>query len=671
MSYKQAVLRDNPLGFWLLDGPSTLRTYGTLLLEYATYQDYLDNESTYLQEVGSMYLQDVSAYQNDYNISTGYGGNSAAYTLGSPNFQDVMTLITHANYDTQNNGCRITDNIGVDILNIYKGFEAGYENKNFGIEFWALIPGPTTSDFPLVTLHSASSPRMRIYINGDSIYFQVYFSNGTSSTTKKQIYSWDQPFHVFAIAKDDSIEISVNGISDEKISFANTLSYYVDPGTPTGNQSLSYYNAADHSRFSIGPAASGQHFTVNGLAFYDYELTVNQIRAHMTAAHRDSDPANYSRQTDASHFSFDNTTGQMILSKQLTSPAGYNFGTFSNVITDGTGITLAQTTTAQSGSGTWIYPISAVSYSNFANIELSWDSGSYNSSTAYSKYVTVSISYDGGTTYYNVTNGKNFPYFLSLYSSAVSVQALIKVTLYSPDTSLDNQPRLDNLSINLYSDISEVSDSGLFQLTPTSSSTYMIKKDNSNILSRGKNLGIRFSAQDPGGTPGSATISPISSASYESIEFWFEYDGSGSAVLDTGAGSSDLYIDSSNILHKNYSGGYLYVNGIERTSSPLTLVNGEVYHVVVVYASTKTHNILLNGSYDGSKAPSEASYGYITVYPSAQSSSQVQTRYLSFISVYTGIARDSVTSLGSILEYSGSITNINNGQAVGYHRHIN
>jgi len=671
MSYKQAVLRDNPMGFWLLDGPSTLRTYGTLLLEYATYQDYLDNESSYLQEIGSMYLQDSSAYQNNYNSSTGYGGNSAAYTLGTPNFQDVMALITHANYDTQNNGCRITSNIGIDILNIYKGFEAGYEKKTFGIEFWALVPGPTTSDFPLITLNSASTNMMKIYINGDSIYFKVYFSDGSSTLTKKQVYSWDQPFNVFAVAKEDSIKIYVNGLSDETVTFSNSLSYVVDPGVPTNSQTSSYYTVQDHSRFNVGPAASGQQFTINGLAFYDYELSLNQIQSHMFWAQRDSDPTNYSRQTDASHFVLDNTMGQLILAKQFSSPDAFKAGTSTNVISDRTGITLAQTATAQAGVGTWTYAVTAVSYSNFTGMQLSWNSGSYTSSTTYSKYVKVEVSYDSGNTYYTVTNGKNFPYFLSLYSSVLGVQVLVRVTLSSPDTSQTNQPRLDNLSINLYSNINQVSDSGLFQLSPNANSTYMIKRDNSNILSRGKNLGIRFSAQDPGGTPGTATISAISSASYQTVEFWFEYDGTGAGVIDTGAGSADLYVDSSNILQKNYSGGYLYVNGIERTSSPVTLVNGEVYHIVAVYASTKTHNILLNGSYDGSKAPSEASYGYITLYPSTLTLSQIQTRYLSFISVYAGVARDSITSLGSILEYSGSLTNINNGQPISYHRHIN
>ena len=46
MSYKQAILRDDPISFWPLDGRSELRTYGVLLLEYPAYQDYINSEPT-------------------------------------------------------------------------------------------------------------------------------------------------------------------------------------------------------------------------------------------------------------------------------------------------------------------------------------------------------------------------------------------------------------------------------------------------------------------------------------------------------------------------------------------------------------------------------------------------------------------------------------------------
>ena len=657
MSYKQAVLRDNPMGLWLLDGPSQLRTYATLLLEYSTYQDYLNNEQSYLQEVGSTYIKDDSAYQ--HNDGGSFGGNHGAFTVGSPNFQDVMTIITHANYDTKNNGCRITDNVSVDIFNMYNAFKSGYENKTFGIEFWVLAKPNTPINFPLFDL-LADSPtiagsheRMSIYINDDLIYFKINFSDGTTKTTKKQISSWDSPLHIFASVKDKKIKIYVNGLSDETIDLDKNLNYYLD----------------QYSRFRIGPALPGNSFIVNGLAFYDYELSLNQIRTHMMWAHRDAEPIEKSRQTDVSHFSFNNA-GKVIFSKKFSTPESYNQGSFLNTIQDNTGVTIAKNLNGGSITGTWIIPISTVSYENFAGIQMSWDTGSYYESTSSNKYVKVEISYDNGSTYYEVQNGTSFPYFVSLYSSVLAIQMLIKVTIFSPDTSLDYQPRIDNLNLNVYSNINELSDSGLFEIAPFASTTYLIKNDNTNILSRGNNLGIKFYTQDPQGNPGSAEISSIVTYPYQSIEFWFQYDGYGSGVLDTGAGNPDLFIDNDSVLQKNFTGGHLYVNGIERNSSPITLVHGEVYHITVVYPYNKIHNILINDSYDGSKSPCLASYGYITIYPSLLTSSEVQARYLSFISVYTGIARDSVTSLGSILEYAGSITNINNGQPISFHRHI-
>ena len=642
MSYKQSILRDDPISFWPLDGESTLRTYATLLLEYATYQDYLNNESSYLKELGSVTIQDVSNF-----------GNHASFTLGSPNFQDVMTLVTHASYDTNLSGCKITENIGVDVLNLYGAFQKGNEQQAFGIEFWALIPTVQNTQFNIMDLHAGANQRMQIYIQNDSIYFKIYFSNGTSVTTRKQVYSWDEPIHVFAVTKDRNINIYVNGITDETITFDKSLTYYSD----------------QYTRFGVGPASAGKYFTVNDLAFYDRKLSVNEIKNHMFWAHRDSSPIMHSNQTDVSHFSFDKTTGQSIFSKQFNNQFAYNEGTLSNIVTDLTGITLPKTTSSTPAIGTWTYSFAISSYSNFAGIELSWDTGSYNVSGS-DNYITVSVSYDGGTTYYPVTNKRNFPYFLSSYTSALSGQGLIKVTLYSSDTSTGDQPRIDNLAIDLYSSITEISDSGLFQIYPASSTTYMIKKDDSNILSRSTNLGIRFSAQDPGSKPGYAIISPINNATYQSVEFWMRYDGSGSAILDTSVSPTDLYIDQYNVLQNTVSGSTLYVNGVNRNSSPITLSNGEVYHVVLVYSTAQSNNILLNGSYDVSVYPSEASYGYITLYPTATNLSTVQSRYLSFIAVQTGVARDSVTSIGSIIEYSGTSSQINNGDAVIYHTHI-
>ena len=653
MSYKQAVLKDNPLSFWPLDGNISSRNYSFLTLTYPTYQAYLSAEANYAQELLTQ-IQDASNY-----------GNHGAVISGTLSFQDVAPLISHSTTDTNFNGCFINSSIGFSIANNYGTnfsaggfFQKGYEQKTFAMEFWLLMPGALNLTCNIINLQAGANNRMQVYTNNDFIYFTVYFSNGLSLTTKKQVYSWDQPIHVFVSVKDRKINVSVNGITDEYVSIPDSYTFYSD----------------STSTFNIGPASNTSYFTINGLAFYDRVLSLNEIKNHMVWAHKDSNPISYSNQTNVSHFSFDNNDGQLIFSKQFNSNNLYSQGIFSNIITDKTGITLPQTSSSNSIVGTWTYNLSVGSYSNFTGIEISWDSGSYTNMSATSlivnSYATVSISYDNGLTYYNVVNGKTFPYFISNYGSAFAGQCLIKVTLYSTDTSSGPQPRIDNLSINVYTSINKVSDSGLFQISPASSTTYMIKKDSANILSRSRNLGLRFSTQDPGSKPGYAIISPVSSTSYQTIEFWMEYDGSGLAIMDTDvAGTADLWI-SSNVIQNSVSGSTLYVNGINRNSAPITLTNGEIYHVVLVYPTSKSTSILINGSYDGTKTPSEATYGYISIYPGTLTLSQVQSRYLSFVAVNTSIAFDSVTSVGSVLEYSGTFSQINNGQPITFHTHV-
>jgi hypothetical protein len=644
MSYKNAVLRDNPLSFWPLDGTTSGQqaTYGNLLLQYGTYQDYLDDQTNYSQSLYSTTINDESNYERQ-----------GAYALGNLIFQDVTPLITHHNYDTYFSGCKITDSVSIENLNTYNVFQKNYENKTFGIEFLLLIQDTTDSDNVIMTLNAGTHQRMKIYANSDFLYFTLNFSNGESVTTKKQVSSWDKPINVFAVVKDKLMSIYVNSVTDEIISIPNDYQYYADSNT----------------RFKVGPASSGMSFTINGLAFYDKILSPSQLLNHMFWVERDSSPTNYSNQIDISHFNFNLNSGKTIFSKQFVDSTTYNLGSLSNIITDKSGITLAKTTSSETGIGTWTYPLAISSYSDFVGAEISWDSGAYNYSSS-GNYVVVEVSYDNGTTYFKVNNGKTFPYFLSNFSSTFSAQCLIRVTIYSSDTSIINQPRLDNLNIKIYSSIDEISDSGLFRISPAPSSTYMIKNDDSNILTRSKNLGILFSSQDPMSNPGYATISKTTSSTYQSIEFWMRYDGLGSAVLDTNTGTTDLYIDNSNVLQNTIVGSTLYVNGVNRNSSPITLTNGEIYHVVLVYPSTKSSNILLNSSHDVSKTPSEATYGYITIYPNSLTSSQVNTRYLSFISVVAGVVRDNTSPIGQLQEYSGTNDQANNGQAVIYHTHI-
>lgn len=627
MSYKQTVLRDTPIAFWMLDGQ----------------------------------IQDINNFSSH-----------VATTVISPTFQDVAPLVSHSSTDTQINGCLVNSSSSISINNTFGVFQKGYEQKSFGMEFWLLMPQPIDGVCNIINLKSGLANRMQIYTNNDFIYFTLYFSNSSSITTKKQVYSWDSPIHVFASVKDRVMTIQVNGLSDSYSSIPLGYNYYSDTSTA----------------FNIGPASSGVSFTINGLAFYDRILSSNEIKNHMYWAYKDSTPALSSSQDNVSHFLFDDSSGQLIFSKQFINANAYNQGTSLGAISDKTGITLSQTVSPAPSVGTWVYSLIISSYPNFAGVQLTWDSSSYNnssfSSTTTGRSASVSVSYDNGITYYNVVNGKTFPYFLSNYSSSFFSQCLIKVTLSSNDSSSGPQPRIDNLNIGVYSSINKISDSGLFQISPGSNTTYMIKKGISNIISRTRNLGISFAAQDQGSKPGYAVVSQISSTSYQAIEFWASYRGTGSAILDTGTGTADLYVDSSNILQNTISGSTLYVNGISRSFTPITLTNNEVYHITLVYPSAKTTNILINGSYDVTKISSDATYGYISIYPNSQTLAQIQARYISFLTINTSIGTDSivytgnslvsvggsVTSLGQLLEYTGTPSQLNAGQAIIYHTHI-
>ena len=83
MSYKQTVLRDDPVAYWPLTGTTNLRTYATILEEYQTYQEWLNAEGTYGFQPGSFYFEDVSVNKNHAAVSFG---------TQLPTFQDIVTL---------------------------------------------------------------------------------------------------------------------------------------------------------------------------------------------------------------------------------------------------------------------------------------------------------------------------------------------------------------------------------------------------------------------------------------------------------------------------------------------------------------------------------------------------------------------------------------------------
>jgi len=653
MSYQQAVLRDDPVAYWPLTGTSTMRTYASILEQYKTYQEWLNSESNYGYSLDSISFEDVSVNKNH-----------AAVSFGSqlPTFLDILTLNSRLFSDTAKNGCKLNDNSIISIFDTYSFFDKNYEGGIFGAEFWLLFNEAPNTKTNLLSVVSGSTVIVEAYAQNDSIYFTINTNNG-SYTTKKRIFSWDKKIHLYLSYNERKIEVYVNGICDESTTI------------PTDDKFTMVTN--EYVKYKVGPAPAGKSFVINDLAFYTHNLSVQEIKNHMLWADKDSGPDHFAQQGAAYHFDIKLRKDMIHLEKQFVSSDDYNQGAFSNLIPDRSGITMQQTTTAQSVTGTWIYNFSIAQNIDFAGISIYWDTASSFSSIINGKNVKVYSSYDNGTTWYQVYSNELVPFFIANSINNPSASLLIKVEIYSSDTSLDNQPRLDNLSIKLLKSLNISADSGGFILSPVSSKTYMIREHDLKLIEREKNLGINFVNQTPGtGYPGAAVITSPNNTTYKTIEFWFKYAGTTAntaAILDTATVAGvDLSIASgTNILTNNLgSGGTLYINGVPQTTSSYTIVPGATYFVTVVYNTSTTNPIYINGSTDGATPSPQAMYGFFTMFPDALSATDVQTRYLSYLATKTSIVYDSATTLGSILEYFGSAaTSLNGGLAVISHDH--
>jgi len=655
MSYQQVVLRDDPVSYWPLNGMSTLRTYQELLDEYANYQVYLNSESSYSQDAGSVYFEDVTPKSSHGAIAF---GNEL------PVFTDVLTL-NSVDYDgSYINGCKIKDTSIIRIFDVYNFFDKNYEGGIFSAEFWVYFNEAPTTNVNLLSVTNGSSIIAQVYASGDTIYFNVNGSN-QSYTTKKQIYSWDKKMHVYVTYKEYSIEIAINGIFDEIVSIPKDFKLYTTDNT--------------YVKYKVGPAQSGKSFIINDLAFYNKSLSLNEIRYHMIWANKNSRPEIFAQQGSAYHFNILPKNEMVHSERKFSSTTDYDQGLYSGLISNSNGLTFQQTTSAASATGTWIYNYPIVQYMNFAGASISWDTASTQSSTIYSDYVSVYASYNNGSSWYQVYNNEIIPYFLSVASDITSSQLLIKVVLFSTDTSQTIQPRLDNLSITLYKSLNISADAGGFVLSPLANTTYMIKENDDNILEREKNFGIYFVNQTPGtGKPGTAIINSVNSTEYKTVEFWFQYESCQSntqgAVLDTNTvGGVDLYMDTAtNTLKSNLgANGSMYVNGILQSSGTYPITPKERYFITLIYNTSTTNQIYINGELNNSMIPLQAMYGFITLFPNALTLAEIQSRYLSYLSVKYSTLKDGLTSLGSISEYSATNSSaINGGQPVIAYEHI-
>jgi hypothetical protein len=329
-------------------------------------------------------------------------------------------------------------------------------------------------------------------------------------------------------------------------------------------------------------------------------------------------------------------------------------------------------------TGIWTYTIPSSLYYKIVGGKISWNSATPDQQVDFTHnlYNNVSVQIDKGNGWEIVNNSfpiLNYDFYLydTNFAGEKPDQApgfyfendiKIRVVILSTDASSAYQPRIDNLEISIYKDLSIQDDTSNYVLEPysiidenwhnqpppgvqqISSRPYAIKSNNYNVLSRSNNFGIKTSLEC---VP--FIRQNIPNLGYKSLEFWFRKDTYNSGhIMDTQV--TNEYITFNPLISQS---GFkkVYVNGEDISIVNKYIVLGESVHIVAIYEDSNINNIYLNNNLDLNQGVS-ATYGYIALYPNELSSSEVYDRYISFLTNKTEIVNES-NSIGTLAEYSG------------------
>ena len=627
MSYKYRVLADAPVGYWRLN-EYVVSTYDDADIQY-------DEPGYEYNQVLSDRLYDETVTANQGFVSNG----------SSAIFADILPLTTSSNYPADSAGCKITNTTVLEIRNRpnkYKMFYNGTESLSFAMEFWLKFDDAPKAQNNIININIPRYPSAQVYALEDQIFFKVYGTTGTY-VASKQVLRWDSQLHVMVSFSNRKIQVAVNSIFGDPVYLPQLFKFVLDN---TNSMNVDY---------DIGPASSGNHFIINDLAFYDYVLSENLIKSHMTWANNDSKPQSYVKETSGYFFDIQDSELMYDFKKDFYSESDYQEGYTSNLVANKTGLTIDSTIES---TGTWTYQVPSSNSSVIWGAKVSWNTASSNNQ------VLVQISYDGGKTWKEVKNAYPAVQFNDA-STALYPNILVRVTINASSDSI--QPRLDNLSIKVYKDLSIFSDMGAYALSPRQGSytgdTYAIRNNVFTIMSRSKNFGIKLDQVD--GKNSVATITPQrQSAGYQSVEFWFRWDDNGpdynQYILDTGSENAFVYFVGGTGAVSQQGFSAVYVNGTDITLANKILTQGELYHFVCVYPALINNTLYLGGSRE-LNAYCRATYGFLALYPNALSQTDSQNRYLSYLTSNTAGVGLSDNALGSLVEYSGDSGSFNGG----------
>lgn len=243
------------------------------------------------------------------------------------------------------------------------------------------------------------------------------------------------------------------------------------------------------------------------------------------------------------------------------------------------------------------------------------------------------------------TNGGEIPnYSINNFSSETSLS--ITVTLSTSDLS-KHIPRLYNLAVTFYKDQSVFASNSADYINHVNTESFTLGSKKYPILSRDSRNGITAFNNCGFNLNTEELIS--------TVEFFYTPSAltNGALLSSTsglGAASDYSWVTAGTINKTNISA--IYVNGTNKTSETLVsnvFAAGELYHVVIVYASPISGALKFNSSSLGGPI---SRYQNIAIYPSAFNSIKVSEHYSLYTQRSVSLADDSLITMTENSVYS-------------------
>ena len=586
MSYKAAVLYDYPIAYYPLDDLTTVdlvQDFTDFLAQFSTYQDVLDNVSSYANIYGDI-AYDHSGCENDGN----YIGDPLPDLVPLVAGNSRATNITNANSIIYN----ITNDYTATATTSQFGTASSSDN-DFTIEFWFYPSFTTSTQTPLV---ADPDNNVGVYYEKGNIVFKA-----DTESVQYTLPSVNKAFYIVCIYNKTYIQIYVDGVLVEYkqltgFTFSNT-DILLQSG-PTSN--------------------SNDYFLLNSVAIYRYALPQQAINYHLYEA-RSLLPTQVAQSENGEVFD--------IYDNNLNKTFKYIYPTdrpWSEIIEDG--LNYIQSEDYIEIVRTESQTSSTVVLEDFIPINPSLEADRSKIEWYGTNGVTVEVS-DDGITYIQCVNGGQIPGYT--IDSFGTLQGLyIRITLSSTDTS-KFIPKLYSIVITFYNGQVLYSDNGYSYINTLEGdnavSNYSITFGNEKygILSRHKLNGLK-TIVDSG-------FHITTANGINTLEFFYTPDsltdsGLISTIATNGyAASNYSWRNSGTISKTNISA--IYVNGVNKTSQ--TNVSnvfrpGYLHHVLIVFGSAVSNEIRFNYSLYGAVP---ALYQYISLYESQFDSTKAADHY--------------------------------------------